>query len=211
MPAITTFSSLVGATLVGVEGAKRESEQIVFALADGRKLVMGHNQSCCETVQVEDICGDVADLIGQPIALAEEVSNADWPSDIKDRALDSYTWTFYKLATNNGSVTIRWLGQSNGAYSESVDLSWETPESRSQPLGGATPMSEHQKQKPLFLSLSPQQARALVRVLAIAVDEDQEAIDAIHCMAAELLGDEETSESAPELPICCAYVDDGSN
>lgn len=63
--------------------------------------------------------------------------------------------------------------------------------------------------KPLFLSLSPQQARALVRVLATATDEDQDSIDAIHCMAAELLGDEEAAES--ELPICRAYANDGSN
>ena len=70
-------------------------------------------------------------------------------------------------------------------------------------------MSEPQKPKPLFLSLSPQQARALVRVLATATDEDQDAIDAIHCMAAELLGDEEAAES--ELPICRAYTNDGSN
>lgn len=50
--------------------------------------------------------------------------------------------------------------------------------------------------KPLFLSLSPQQARALVRVLATATDEDQDAIDAIHCMAAELIADEDEDRSA---------------
>ena len=50
--------------------------------------------------------------------------------------------------------------------------------------------------KPLFLSLSPRQARALVRVLATATDEDQDAIDAIHCMAAELLADEDEDRSA---------------
>lgn len=119
------FSVLLGKTLARIEGAERGSDRIVISTTTGERFVMWHRQDCCESVEVEDVCGDVADLIGSPILSAEEVTheNEDPPGvTVEDMYRESFTWTFYKLATIKGSVTIRWLGESNGYYSESVDF-----------------------------------------------------------------------------------------
>ena len=79
-----------------------------------------HEQDCCESVTIEDICGDLSDLENVPLLIAEEVQG-ETPSDF-DYEHESYTFTFYKFATIKGYVDVRWLGSSNGYYSESVDL-----------------------------------------------------------------------------------------
>jgi len=43
-------------------------------------------------------------------------------SEVKEFQDDSFTWTFYNFQTAKGHVTIRWYGESNGYYSESVEF-----------------------------------------------------------------------------------------
>jgi hypothetical protein len=118
-----SFESLLGKTITSVDGGVG-SDLLSFCCDDGSKFQMLHEQNCCEDVEVQDICGDLGDIIGSPILMAEEVTNdEEHPPDYKpEYEPESYTWTFYKLATIKGAVTIRWLGSSNGYYSESVDF-----------------------------------------------------------------------------------------
>jgi len=119
---MSAISELIGKTLTGIEG-KVGGDRITFTAGDGTSWVMYHSQNCCESVDVEDICGDLQDLIGSPIIQAEESSNNEWPEGVEPLQYnESYTWTFYRIATAKGLVVIRWYGSSNGYYSESVDF-----------------------------------------------------------------------------------------
>jgi len=117
------FSTLKGKVFKKIEIDKSDYENaILFHCYNGDIYKMYHQQECCESVDLEDVCGDIEDLIDSPIIIAEEVSSHENPKDKEDEEWGTFTWTFYKLATVKGYVTIRWYGTSNGYYSESVDL-----------------------------------------------------------------------------------------
>jgi hypothetical protein len=107
-----------GKTFVKVEGSVGSGEML-FVTAEGERFLFAHMQDCCETVDINDIVGDLQDLVGEPLLVAEEVSG-EVPADAEH--YESFTYTFYKFATRKGYVDVRWLGESNGYYSESVDL-----------------------------------------------------------------------------------------
>jgi len=135
------FSELKGKVLSKID--KTDNDELIFHLETGEKYKLYHSQECCENVTIEDINGDLEDLIGTPILLAEEVNSEEFQKNFEESFKleegkedrdwnyvnekgetkpESCTWTFYKFATIKGYVDIRWYGESNGYYSESVDF-----------------------------------------------------------------------------------------
>jgi hypothetical protein len=115
------IEEFVGQTIVKIDV---QDTEIHWTMSNGVLYTMYHEQDCCESVWVEDVCGDIDNLTFTPILKAYEDSSHSETDDY-----ESETWTFYNIATIKGSVTIRWCGTSNGYYSESVD--WKkTPPSK---------------------------------------------------------------------------------
>ena len=105
---------LLGKTITSIEGLKVESEEVLFVCEDGSKFKMFHEQDCCESVSVEDVNGNIENILNSPILKADEKSNNG------ENDYGTETFTFYTIATINGFVDIRWHGESNGYYSEEV-------------------------------------------------------------------------------------------
>ena len=122
---VKSFEELQGRVLCKV--VQIDDDELRFHLTEDHYVRMYHEQDCCETVSIEDIVGDLDDLVGTPLLLVEEVSNYE-PETETDKDEDDYyyaeseTWTYYRFRTIKGSVDIRWYGSSNGYYSESVDI-----------------------------------------------------------------------------------------
>ena len=117
------IADMVGKVFTSVKNV--DDTELVFE-NDTERYVFFHSQDCCEHVRIEDIVGDLSDLEGQPLLKAEETQNLfDVLKSAEKNFSESGTWTFYKFATRKGYVDVRWLGESNGYYSESVDLGYE--------------------------------------------------------------------------------------
>jgi hypothetical protein len=83
---------------------EKDDDEIRFYLSDCI-VALFHEQNYYENVHVDKIDGCLDDLLEHPVLLAEEVCKE---------------WTFYRLATIKGYVTITFRSDSNDYYSVSV-------------------------------------------------------------------------------------------
>lgn len=127
MDEVKEFSELIGKTIINITKLFDDSLLIIIC-SDGEVFELQHFPTCCEGSYLQDICGDLEDILVSPIVLAEESTKEVTEEEIStqvdtERSIGPcYNWTFYKLATIKGSVTLRFLGDNNGCYSTKVEL-----------------------------------------------------------------------------------------
>ena len=111
---VNQIEDMLNRTIIAVKQDSNE-DKLAFFLDNNTVVEFQHIQDCCESVYIESITGDFLDLIGNPLLVAEERITQS------NTRCDSTTYTFYTFRTIKGSVDVRWVGNSNGYYSESVD------------------------------------------------------------------------------------------
>ena len=110
---------LVGEVLTHID-TDEEDNEIMLTTQSGKVIKIFHDQDCCETVAIEDTEGDWHRLVGKVIieASKDEEPQGDPPPEYPD----SWTRTTLKFRVDDATVISRWIGESNGYYSESVDI-----------------------------------------------------------------------------------------
>jgi hypothetical protein len=123
---VNTYTEFSGKTIQEIRGCKKHSDEVTIKFTDGSCLKFYHKQDCCETVLLEDFDATPEDLVNAKIiSIEERISNSN-ENEIKPlNTLDqSYTWSFYVIKTSKFTMTMRWYGESNGWYSETVDIDY---------------------------------------------------------------------------------------
>ena len=113
---VTSLKDLAGRIFTSVK--RLGDEEICFYFSDTKYVRMYHDQDCCESVWIDDVCGDLEDLVDAHVVHFEERTS----EGEKSKWGDHQTWTFYDIQTTKGCVNIRWCGESNGYYSETIDV-----------------------------------------------------------------------------------------
>lgn len=96
-------------------GWRVDDDEVVIYTDRGAALFT-HEQDCCERVTVREATGFDARGIGDTIRIAAERANRG------EHPYGTETYTFYSIQTDSLDIAMDWFGESNGHYSEDVDL-----------------------------------------------------------------------------------------
>ena len=113
---ITEFGGLKGQYIDKLVITGEGGDTRVFFYMLDLVYVLYHRQNCCEFVELIDTCGDVSDFNNATIYRAE----CNEQESVTDCGTETYS--FYRLDSDKGSLVLRWKGESNGYYSETVDF-----------------------------------------------------------------------------------------
>lgn len=109
--------ALEGAHLSAVhKGDTIDGNDAVYLTTDRGVFRLHHVQDCCECVVVESLTGWSGN--GGVVRVAEERTDGGE----NDERGESWLATFYTIRTDGDDIDLRWFGESNGYYSESVTV-----------------------------------------------------------------------------------------
>jgi len=95
-------------------------DEIRLTMRSGKTVRILHHQDCCESVRIVGTDGDWKDIKGEILVSTSisESSGGDAPSEYAE----SWTRTNIEFKTDSHTVISRWIGTSNGYYSESLTI-----------------------------------------------------------------------------------------
>ena len=113
-------ASLVGEVLTHVD-IDDKLGVIMLTTESGRVVKVFHDQDCCEHVYIDGFDGDMQSLVGKVLIEVEqkEFDKGDPPPN---EYSESWTRTELRFRVDDATVISRWIGTSNGYYSEDVDF-----------------------------------------------------------------------------------------
>lgn len=112
---------LIGEVLESIDYSSNDDDIILFRTKSGKTFQMYHQQDCCENVHMEDLQGNWADLVGK-VVRDVTVDSGDLGEPPSDSYNDSFTRTHFRFVVDDATVISKWIGTSNGYYSEEVSF-----------------------------------------------------------------------------------------
>lgn len=115
------LDAVKGKKISHINGLSKDNEEVVICFEDDSLLYFYHEQDCCENVWLEDFELSGKDLDGSTlldVISVTEDGETEW---------GTYTWTFYTVQTTKGELWMRWNGESNGYYSEQINMKYYCP------------------------------------------------------------------------------------
>lgn len=112
-----TIDELKGKTITKIKNENGGGRVVIFT-KEGPIYRMDHQQDCCETVLCTEIEGEIEQILNSPVTNTKEIIEHDEEGKLSD--YESLTLTDFLIETESARLLIKWLGTSNGYYSESV-------------------------------------------------------------------------------------------